>query len=154
MKVAFACSFGTSLANSRLADAVQRILEKEDNKCVVIAQWEIARELEARNIFPQHVVEPKVDNTYLDTIDVWKEAKAYLSSEASVEVVIVAQPFIHGYYIERMIRKDGYAVCHEYDMEVGRIGFDSDSLQWWTRGPARLAFYVLLSVCGLAKYLR
>ncbi|MEI7513617.1 MAG: hypothetical protein WCJ74_03290 [bacterium] len=154
MKVVFACSFGSGRANFRLAEAAERIVTKEETKCVIIAQWEVARELEKQNIPILHVVEPNTSGAYLDTIDVWNEAKICLALYDAVEIIIVAQPFIHGIYIERMIEKDGYQVCHKYDREIGRIGFDSESQQWWTRGPLRMILYVLLSVCGLEKYFR
>ncbi|MEI7690460.1 MAG: hypothetical protein WCI63_02455 [bacterium] len=143
-----------SPCNFRLAEAVKRIVEAEEGELVIISQWEVAIKLIKDGIKVTHVVEPLLDWSYLDSVDVWAEARLYFAHLEIEEVVIVANPFIHAYAIERMIRKDGFKICQQYDTTIGRIGFDSQSLQWWTRGPLRLLLYSALSAVGLAKYFR
>ncbi|MFA5197410.1 MAG: hypothetical protein WC437_03205 [Patescibacteria group bacterium] len=140
--------------NIRLAEAVERILEKATEEIHIVSQWEVAKKLKSDGVNPTLVVEPFLDGSYLDTKDVWAEAKVMFALLDITEVIIVANPFIHGFYVERMIKKDGFKVFHKYDTEIGPIGFDPESLQWWTRGPSRCLFYVGLSALGLAKYFR
>ena len=140
--------------NCRLAEAVERIAEAEIDEPVIVSQWEISIKLLKDGIKVAHVVEPFLDGSYLGSEDVWAEARLYFAHLEIEEVIIVANPFIHAYVIERMVRKNGFMVCQQYDPTIGRIGFDSESTQWWTRGPFRFMLYAALSAVGLAKYFR
>ena len=151
MKAFFVCSFGTGRNNKRLEEAVKRILPME-KEAIIVAQWEVARELEKDGIKPTHVIEPLPNNSYLSTRLVWEEARAYLELYDVTEVIIIANPFIHAYYIEKMVRKDGFRVDGSHSPEVGHIGFDPKSLQWWTRGPVLFAIYAIISAVGLSKF--
>ena len=157
MKVIVAFSFASqgskqSPCNERLADVVIKI--QKETRAKVMAQWEVARIVEKQGLELAHVVEPLVDGSYLSTSAVWLEVRAYLVFYQINEVIIVANPFIHGYAIERMIKKDGFKVNNSFDQEIGQIGFDQNSVQWWTRGPLRFIFYAMLSFLHLAKYFR
>jgi hypothetical protein len=131
--------------NVRLAAAVEHIIRHENDRVLVVAQWEVARALPGWICVTQ-VVEPYTDGSYLDSEGVWtKAAEAF--EAAGVEVVIpVAQPFLHLTKIKQLVRQSGFKLDKRH---IGWIGFDKQSLQWWTRGPVRTLVYALLqSVTG------
>lgn len=153
------CSFARraqepSPCNLRLAETAERIIEVAGEDLVIVAQLEVARKLVADGVETTHVVEPFLDGSYLDTDYVWIEARLYFEELGVEEVIIVANPFLHAFSIERMVRKDGFKICQKYTQMLGRIGFDPESQQWWTRGPLRLLIYAGLSALRIAKYFR
>ena len=159
MKGMLVCSFALrdeepSPCNFRLAEAVERIVEATPEKMIIVSQWEVAKKLLADGVKLCHVVEPLEDGSYLDTTRVWAEARPIFVAQGVEELIIVANPFIHGFYIERMVQKDGFRLDGQYNNLIGKIGFDRESKQWWTRGPFRLLLYLALSAVGMAKYCR
>jgi len=143
-----------SPCNIRLAEAVKRILEAEPDDLVIISQWEVAKKLQEDGIEIYRIIEPFSDGSYLDSTDIWEVARRCFSKMGVEEIIGVANPFIHGYVVERMIKKDGFAYVSSHDYLVGKVGFDRLSLQWWTRGPIRFLIYAVLKALHLAKFFR
>lgn len=126
--------------NIRLAKAVERIIQSEYREVVAITQWEITRQLKRDGCMVAHSVELRKDGKYLDSEGVWEEAKEIFRRMGITEVIPVAQPFLQMIKIKAMIQADGFEVI---DREIGRIGFDKESNQPWTRGPIQLFVYAL-----------
>lgn len=130
--------------NWRLAREVTLATERESRgPLVVVAQWEIDKALETTNVSPYRTVVRPIPGGYLSSEDVWAQAREVFTSAGVTEVIPVAQPFLQLWKVERMIRKDGFRVQHRH---IGRVGFDKQSKQWWTRGALRLLFYAVLQV--------
>lgn len=134
--------------NVRLAKAVERIetkLEKEGHKVIVIAQWEIARQLARDHEKADRVVHQLPDGKYLGSKEVLDAAVPVLKDRAIRTVVPVAQPFLHLFLVKRSIKAKGYEIRNE---EIGHIGFDKKSDQWWTRSWWQLVIYSGLTILG------
>jgi hypothetical protein len=129
-----------SPCNVRLAEATERILAKAKQlgDVLVVAQWEVAKKLEQDGVGVDLVVLPNTDASYLDTKDVWDQAQNLFQRRGVVTVILVAQPFLHLSKVKQLIHADNYVVDVTYLGLIGRIGFDKESLQSWTRGPVRL----------------
>jgi hypothetical protein len=130
--------------NIRVGNATKRIcreLEQQGYEPVVVTQWEVARWLDEIGQEYMLSVGLNDDGTYLDSEGIWQAAKDIFEVSGIDEVVIVANPFLHLTKCKGMSRKDGFTVKN---MHVGWIGFDEESSQWWTRGPARLVAYAVL----------
>lgn len=129
--------------NIRLAKVAERIVDElGGEEVVVVAQWEIARQLRADGYVVAKSVELPADGSYLGSEDVWEDAKdvfKYYDIEKSI--CPVANPFLHLTKVKKMIVADGWWII---DRKIGRIGFDKLSTQWWTRGPLRLLLYAVL----------
>ncbi len=123
--------------NQRLGLAVQSILTAEPTEVIIVSQWEVAKQLEAIGIKTNHVVNLRDDGEYLDTRDVWNEAKVLFDKLGIREVVPVANPYLQLFYAKKMVKDDGFQVLSK---PIGRIGFDNSpqNTQAWTRN--RLAF--------------
>lgn len=130
--------------NVRIAEAVATIVRKQSEPVMIVAQWEVNRELERLGVTVQHVVRPH-EGQYLDSEQVWKEAAAEFSRIGIKRVTPVAQPFLQLAKVNRLIRKDNFSVLRE---RIGFIGFDRSekNLQWWTKGRCRLIAYSLLQL--------
>jgi hypothetical protein len=132
--------------NVRLARAAERIVERQAGDTLLIAQWEIAKQLKRDGAHVYRVVS-SADGEYLDTDKVWQKALDSLTCHNVDSVIPVAQPFLHRHKIGKLIRDSGISVKRE---PVGWIGFDSskDNLQWWTKGPIRLIAYSIMQALG------
>ncbi|OGD32578.1 hypothetical protein A3C91_01760 [Candidatus Azambacteria bacterium RIFCSPHIGHO2_02_FULL_52_12] len=128
----------------RLAQAVERIVKEEvekGNEVIVIAQWEVALAL---SIEPALVVrEHRQKGAYLDSEEVTSQAIPIFEGYRITEVIPVANPFLHLFKCRKLVRSAGLTPLRR---RIGWIGFDKDSLQWYTRGPAHLLVYTALQV--------
>jgi hypothetical protein len=127
--------------NRKLAEAVRRIVKEEDGKVVVVAQWEIARALE-RDEYALSVELPD-DGSYLGSEEVTEAAARLFREKGITEVIPVAQPFLQLSKCKKLIKAAGFRVVKR---DVGRIGFEPRSLQWWTRSRAALFVYALMQI--------
>lgn len=125
--------------NIRLAKAVMGIVAEKPTVAIV-AQWEVARQLERDHYSVALTVEPPSDGSYLDSEGVWEAAKVLFEQAGVTQVIPVAQPFLQMAKVKQMIRRDGYEVVSR---RMGWIGFDSKSKQPWTRSPLRLLAYAI-----------
>jgi hypothetical protein len=127
--------------NVRLGQAAMRIAAEEDEKTLLVAQWEVARYLESHGARVDHVVQER-DDQYLDSDQVWREARDLFREYDINDVIPVAQPLLHQTKVAHLARKDGFEVTRR---PIGHIGFDNcaDNQQWWTKGPLRLLAYSL-----------
>jgi len=133
--------------NVRLARAVERAIELNAAGTLLIAQWEIAKQLIADGVHVDLVVKASSSLDYLDTNEVWRQAQAVLRKHQVQTVIPIAQPFLHMYKVRKLIERSGLTVAR---WPIGWIGFDSskDNLQWWTRGPLRLLLYSIKQSLG------
>lgn len=130
--------------NKQLAYEVE-CLKDSNPDSIIIAQWEIAKQLESDGYKPDLVVNPSDSTTnYLTSQDVWNNAKQLLKSRDVSSVFIVAQPFLHLYVIKTMIQKDDYLIKDRKILH--HIGFDNSNgnRQWWTKGPIRFLVYAII----------
>ena len=121
----------------------------QDSMPIVVTQWEITKAIEAPfNYVVDHSVELRQDGTYLDSSGVWKEAKAEFVREGVLQVIIIAQPFLHLPSLKKMVKDDGFEVI---EFKVGPIPFDNSDLntQPWTRSKIALAAYAAKSILGM-----
>lgn len=134
-----------SPCNVRLAKAVERILSKAERATdvLVVSQWEVAKQLKADGICVDLVVEKNEDGSYLDTKDVWDQAKVLFQKKGVVTVIPVAQPFLHLTKVKQLIHSDNFIVDVTYLTDIGQIGFDGESLQPWTRSSFQLLWYAV-----------
>ena len=140
--VAFSFASGAiepSLCNRRLARAVERILDKEKEEVVVIAQWEIASSTWAS--LACVVKEHRQKGAYLDSDEVMAQAARVFNERGITKVIPVANPFLHLAKCRTLVRDAGFTPIKQ---KIGWIGFYRESLQWWTRGPFRLLLYAVL----------
>jgi hypothetical protein len=126
--------------NVRLASVVRRIVEREVDQVVVVAQWEVALQLRQYGIPVARVVTPRSDGAYLDSKQVWEQARAEFWDREIDVVIPVAQPFLHLHRVRQLMEADGFSVGRR---RIGWIGFDRRSTQPWTRGPVRLLLYAM-----------
>jgi hypothetical protein len=139
--VAYSFALGKTEPNPKnilLAEEVERTVKEETalgNEVAVVSQWEIA---EALKIKPFHVVRQKED--YLDSDMVTAEASEVFHQQGVTQVIVVANPFLHLWLCRSRVQKAGFEVIKK---KIKKIGFYKDSLQWWTRGPIRLIFYLI-----------
>lgn len=76
--------------NVRLAEIVERAyyeLLSEGIMVYVIAQWEVALQLEKYGIPVDHIVQPRTDS-YLDSQAVWEEAREYVLGPECINKVV------------------------------------------------------------------
>lgn len=110
----------------------------------VVAQWEVARQLEREGCPVNRIVAPDVDG-YLDSAEVWNQAKKYFRKYNIHRVVVVAQPFLQRRMVRTMVTESGY-MLFDASVRQPRIGYDNSrhNLQWWTKGPLRLLLYAAI----------
>jgi hypothetical protein len=125
--------------NQRLGEAAARILATEPAPVCVVSQWEVARHLTGRGIVIEHVVDDLQDE-YLDSEQVWAEARDLFQRLNIATIIPVAHPFLHLQKVRRIIKADGF---HVERRKIGHVGFDSSdkNSQPWTKGPIRLLTY-------------
>jgi hypothetical protein len=149
-----AFSFGTrgaelepSPCNERLAQAVATVASMVKIPSVIVAQWEVARALEALGI--EHCAVGSGQESYLETETVWKSAENTFQRAGVTHVIPVAQPFLHLFAVRRLISQSGHFVL--WSLPIASIGWDRTHLnrQWWTRSPARFLFYAMLRLARL-----
>lgn len=145
MKGLLAFSFGLTdkepnECNERLALAVRRIIEKESEGVVVVSQWGIALALKGLGVPIGLTVEKHRKGEYLDSNEVMAQAAAFFKENGIIEVIPVAQPFLHLFLCSRLIKKSGFKPVKR---PVAWIGFCGESKQPWTRGPVRLLLYAV-----------
>jgi len=136
--------------NVRIAKEVERLLHEwtiRGNPVFIVAQWEVALQLEADCYEVDLVVSPGNEN-YLGSREVWEASKDILMEEDITNVVPVCQ-WLQMFKVRSLISKDGYNVLGE---ELGKVGFWNSpmNLQWWTKGPVRLCLYAALQ--GIFHY--
>jgi hypothetical protein len=127
--------------NRRLAEAVRRIVKEEDGEVVVVAQWEITRALRPDEYALS--VELPADGSYLGSEEVTEAAARLFREKGIKEVIPVAQPFLQLSKCKKLIKAAGFRVVKR---DVGKIGFEPGSLQWWTRSKAALFVYALMQI--------
>jgi hypothetical protein len=143
--------------NIKLANVVESIvddIEAFGDDTFVVAQWEIARQLEWDNRPAQLVVtlwDASIKDggrRYLDSADVVRKAFTFFREQGITDVVIVANPFLHLSAVRKMVENAGFTVIRDH--KVPPVGFDrsADNLQWWCRGPFQLVAYLVLQVFG------
>lgn len=146
MKGLIAYSFGSERCetNRRLAGEVERLVFRERDRLVVVAQQEIDQAL--RVIAPDLIIsEHREPGKYLDSREVTAQASEFFRFIGITEVIPVANPFLHRVYCEMLIWKEGFTPVRR---RIGWVGFCKTSTQWWTRGPIQLLFYVVRMFFG------
>lgn len=106
-------------------------LQQLGEQVLTIAQWEINLALPDP---ADHIVWPYPDR-YLSTADVIGEAADFLNHAGSDEAVLVTRSGLHRRYSEKLAHQAGLKVLDA--KTPGRLSYDPESLQWWTRGPLR-----------------
>jgi len=143
--------------NINLAKATEKAVDHfralgEDT--VVVAQWEIARQLTYDNYrvdrtVTQHHASIKEDSKrYLNSDDVLREAQQLFGEREIKKVFVVANPFLHLPTIQKRVAAQGFTVIRDH--KISSVGFDRDprNLQWWCRGPVELGIYSAIQVVG------
>jgi hypothetical protein len=127
--------------NVQLAAMVHSLVSSWASPLTIVVQSEIAEHL--TDFVPDLVVESQVAGTYVDSVDVWVQAREFFRGKSIGRVIPVAQPVLHSSYVRRLIRHDGFVVV---PVHMTPIGFDGthENVQWWTRGPVRLCSYALI----------
>ena len=146
--VAFSFALGeqeTNPCNVRLARATLRIWAREDERVIVVSQWEIAKEIQScgpgYGIPIDHVVEKHREGRYLDSGEVMVQAAEVFRAYGVTEVIPVAQRGLHMMKCRKLVKAAGFTPVKR---KIGRVGFYPEPLQWWTRGPIRLCIYAVL----------
>jgi hypothetical protein len=111
--------------NRRLARAVARIIEKESEKLLVIAQWGVACELSEMGYEADHVV-GSAFGVNLGSRSVWDQSRDFLAWRRIDDVIPVAQS-LQRLRAMWLIDNHGYNVVYR---RVGWIGFDRFSISW------------------------
>lgn len=110
---------------------------------VTIAQWEISLAMPTP---PDHVIWP-YRNRYLSSADVIGQAAAILEGYGTNRAVLITRAGLHRFYSQELARHAGLEVVG--GKNPGRLPYDPDSLQWWTRGPTReLVHAMVLKLTG------
>ncbi len=135
-------------SNEALAQVVNSYQWANPNT-VIVAQQEIAGQLKpaAGCTIRWH----RKEGDYLDTDEVATQALIHLHNfdpTAEWSILVAAQPFIHRFQAVGLVRK---IALSRYPMQrfivrrlqTGRIPFDRESIQWWTRGPFRFFLYAI-----------
>jgi hypothetical protein len=135
-------------SNVALARAVQTATAGIRRPIVVVAQWEVARQLH-RDGVPVDLVVERQAGVYLDSDMVWQAARDTFATRGVTEVVAVAQPFLHLRWVRRIIRRHGYRVL---PVPIAPIPFDPDpaNRQWWTKSRSLLVLYALRKLLGVS----
>lgn len=118
-------------------------------KLLVVAQWEIARQLEQDGygssidlVVTQNSATYKGKKRYLDNQDVIDKALDWASTltDKVTDVIIVANPFLHLSACKKLVEARGLKTI---DYPIGKIPFDNapPQLQWWCKGPIRFILY-------------
>jgi predicted aspartyl protease len=132
--------------NIRLAKNVERIYDElidEGFTVYIVAQWEVALQLEADGFHVNHVVHPQ-KGIYLDTDGVWEETREMvLKPESIEEITPVAHSWLQIIRVKLLIKRDGFRIIKK---KIGKIGFDRSplNLQPWTKGPVRALIYAVV----------
>jgi hypothetical protein len=128
-------------ANAALAGVVGSAREAAGRSTVIVAQWEVAKQLERDGVPVTHRVIARPDR-YLDSTEVWRQARDLLHHHGVRDVVPVAHPILHLRYVTSMLRADGFDVVAP---PRHRVPFDRSDAnhQWWTRSRIGLAVYAL-----------
>lgn len=134
--------------NVRIAEIVERIyheLRDEGFTVYIVAQWEVALQLERMAFHVNHVVYPQ-KGIYLDTDGVWKEAQTeVLAPNCINDVVPVAHRWLQIVKVKQLIKGDGFKVIKRMKLFRDKIGFfnSPQNLQPWTKGPIRALKYAI-----------
>ena len=130
--------------NQRLAKVAEDI-KLEFSPAVVVAQWEIARQLEQDGTPADLVVNLRNGSwrrgvRYLDTDDVLHEAFQTFRHRGIKRVIVVAHPFYHLGSIQEKVRNAGFLIQEEFipDIEMDNSNLN---LQWWTRNKLLFLVY-------------
>lgn len=136
--------------NRRLGSIAARYVRGLSSPTLVVAQWEIALEMGRQGVPVDFAVYPEEGVDYIDTGDVWRQARQFLDAHDIERVALLAHPFLHRSLARHIIRRDGYMV---QTLKTGMVGFDPDARnrQWWTRGPVRLMTYSALRAAGISR---
>ncbi len=122
-------SFGSEGSKSNVALA--KVVNKIRKGKITVLQKEIADCTKADMVVSKHPA-----GKYLDTEEVTRQAAFFLKKKNVRVVWVVAQPFLHRKKCTMLLRKQGFVV----KTVPGRIPFDPNSKQWWTR--SRFSFLV------------
>ena len=128
---------GHTKSNKALAKVAERVFYKKG--LLVILQKELAECVD----FPPSLVikEHRIKGQHLDSDEVIAQAAEFMKLHKIDTVWLVAQPFLHRPQCRTLLKNYGFRVRIP---KTGRIPFDEDSLQWWTRGPLRTLTYAIL----------
>jgi hypothetical protein len=139
--------------NRRLARAAERIAGHESGNILLLAQWEVAKQLKADGVHVDRVINKSGRGAYLDSDEVWAQALAFLRDHRVTRVIPVAQPFLQIHKIRKLIRESGLPVDRK---RIGWVGFDPSpaNTQWWTKGPMRLLAYAFMQALGRSAVVR
>lgn len=138
-------TIGHSPCNVRLAEAVMRIVEAEQEEVLIFAQRTTAKILRRFNV-ECHVVQKQPG--YEDSKEVTRQAAELFRQKGIKEVILVAQPFLQLVKCLQLVRKEGFTTWSFWKLvrAIGWIGFDRLSVQPQTRGPIRLVFYTVMQM--------
>src|SRR4051812_44255882 len=95
-----AFSFGSratepGISNEQIADAVMRDIADRGKPALLVAQLEVASALAQRGVTVDHVVSRSTAGNYLDSENVWAQARGELQLRGIREVRVFAHPFLH-----------------------------------------------------------
>lgn len=133
--------------NIRLAEEARKVISRarHRNRNVipsVVLQWEVDL---VCNLYPDLIVSHDPLDGYLNSEKVADAAAEVFRERRISTVIVVAQPFLQLRKCRKLMRDRGFHVLTKH-YEIGRIGFDKKSLQWWTRGYLRSFIYATFQV--------
>lgn len=142
-----------NIALAKITKDISEELNDFGDQTIVVAQWEIARQLEADGRSPDLTV-TQADASwhngvrYVDSLDVLNKALGLFESYGVTEVVVVANPFFHLGQVQKIVRGSGFTVLTKH--KIPWVGFDNSphNLQWWCKGPIRFLIYGVLVTIG------
>lgn len=132
--------------NVRLAKAAKRILDKSGEPVMIVARRATALALQKIGVPAVHVIQKRPG--YEGSEGMVQQAALVFWIKGVKEVIPVAQPFLQLTKCIQLVRRGGFKTPSFWELcrLIGWIGFDPESKQPWTRGPARLAFYAIRQI--------
>ncbi len=119
--------------------ALARAIGKFPKGIMVVAQREIAALLKSK---PALVIRKhRIQGKYLDSDEVAAQAADFLRKKKISEAIVVAHPFLHIIKCKQLMQKGGFAVTVP---DIGKIPFDKESEQWWSRSAFNFLVYAVL----------
>ncbi|MBU1890519.1 hypothetical protein KJ782_03460, partial [Patescibacteria group bacterium] len=116
------------LSNIDLANAIIRIVDTERGAVLIVAQHEIAQlllRLGCSNGLIFTIQRHRQEDQYLDSEEVMAQAAKILHERGVTHVISVAQPWLHSFKCDRLVRKYGFVLVRHH---IGWIRFDRQSV--------------------------